>query len=896
MPQATDKLIEGIASEAGVESATDEGEEAPDEWRDWLRALFPQTLGQPFGPRHERFWEWVWSIGSDDDPRPYVGVWPRGGGKCLHPETQVTMATGDSRPISDVSAGDEVMSFDRTSGEFKEAEVWHRWDNPDQDLLRIETKTGRVLRCSPDHKIRTFTGWKKAGKLTISDRVATPREFTNIEGEQDKPTAAVRFAAYMLAEGCTTVNKYNGRTTANCQFSSGSPRIRADFKRCAKKLGFGCNDNTEITIGLSEGAREWCREHGLMGAKSKNKTLPKWVYGCSTQQIKEFFGVFMDCDGWFTHRKAGITLASRELLNDLRKLGLRIGLYGVWAERPNEHAGAWGLRFDQECFSVLQSLPYIEKGSRADDLTNVDRYSNIDVYPPEIFEDMPFGWNRALRDEGVRVDSNVRTGSSVTRRKLRRAQSVKDRKQWSWLEDAEVMWAEVTSIEKAGSVDTVDLEVAPYRNFIANGVVVHNSTSAELALCALGLRGICDYAVYLQKTEGSAEDRLDSIKQKLRSTPVERYYPEHSGPEIGEFGNPRGWSMRRLVTKGGFKVDATGIESAVRGLKVDDQRPDLLVIDDIDQLHDSADVVRNKLEILKGSVMPAMADTGSAVIAIQNLIHPNGIFARLADGRADWLQTRIVDGPEPAVRNLETERKETESGYRDVIVGGEATWEGQSLEDCQHKVDQFSLEYFKRECQNEVKEKEGALWSRAQLDAVRCGPTDLPSMQKVVVGVDPAGGTDEVGIIVAGKGRDGKAYVLEDCSMESGDPNAWAKAVRQAYYNHEADCVIGESNYGGKMVEDLVTGAVEMGISYESVNATRGKKVRAKPIAGLYGDSEIDWEDTQVHHVGTYNTLETQMTSWVPGNSDSPDRLDSLVWAVRDLLIKEEQATPELIF
>jgi len=132
--------------------------------------------------------------------------------------------------------------------------------------------------------------------------------------------------------------------------------------------------------------------------------------------------------------------------------------------------------------------------------------------------------------------------------------------------------------------------------------------------------------------------------------------------------------------------------------------------------------------------------------------------------------------------------------------------------------------------------------------------------------------------------------------MESGDPHAWAKKVRNCYYTHEADCVLGESNYGGQMVEDLVTGTVEMGVQYESVNATRGKKVRAKPIAGLYGDSDLDWEDSQVRHVGTYNTLETQMTSWVPGNSDSPDRLDALVWALRDLLIEEEEATPELIF
>jgi len=168
-----------------------------------------------------------------------------------------------------------------------------------------------------------------------------------------------------------------------------------------------------------------------------------------------------------------------------------------------------------------------------------------------------------------------------------------------------------------------------------------------------------------------------------------------------------------------------------------------------------------------------------------------------------------------------------------------------------------------------------ALWSRDLIEAQR--QPKPGTLIRIVVGVDPAVSgsetSDETGIVVAGIAADGHIYVIGDHSLR-GTPNEWAIAVSRAYHGAEADRVIGEVNNGGDLVEvNLRT--VDRGISYKAVHASRGKAIRAEPIAALY-------EQGKVHHVGTFPQLEDQMCEWVPGEK-SPDRMDALVWAITEL-------------
>ena len=178
-----------------------------------------------------------------------------------------------------------------------------------------------------------------------------------------------------------------------------------------------------------------------------------------------------------------------------------------------------------------------------------------------------------------------------------------------------------------------------------------------------------------------------------------------------------------------------------------------------------------------------------------------------------------------------------------------------------------------------LEDVEGALWTLTVLDDLRVpvAPVDLV---KIVVAVDPAGGTkesnDETGIVVAAKGADGHGYTIADRSGRY-TPNGWASKAIAAYDEFSADRIVAEANYGGDMVANTLRQAGFKG-HVEIVHASRGKRQRAEPVAALY-------EQGRWHHCGPFPKLEDQMVTWLADSGDSPDRMDALVWAATDLFI-----------
>ena len=173
----------------------------------------------------------------------------------------------------------------------------------------------------------------------------------------------------------------------------------------------------------------------------------------------------------------------------------------------------------------------------------------------------------------------------------------------------------------------------------------------------------------------------------------------------------------------------------------------------------------------------------------------------------------------------------------------------------------------------------GALWTRETLERNRL--REAPDLVRIVVAVDPSGGSTEghaeCGIVAAGKGTDGHAYVLRDVS-ERLSPERWARRAITLYADLRADKLLAEANFGGQMVASTIR-AIDPHVPVKLVNASRGKRLRAEPVAALD-------EQGKVHHVGTLPALEDQLCSWVPDSGDpSPDRLDARVWAITELLL-----------
>ena len=178
----------------------------------------------------------------------------------------------------------------------------------------------------------------------------------------------------------------------------------------------------------------------------------------------------------------------------------------------------------------------------------------------------------------------------------------------------------------------------------------------------------------------------------------------------------------------------------------------------------------------------------------------------------------------------------------------------------------------------------GALWSWDGIEA--CRSQSAPPLDRIVLAVDPPATSgphaDACGLIVAGRAGD-TAYVLADASVQGLSPRGWAQRAVAAARAHEADRVVAEANQGGEMVEAVLRQEDEA-LPIRLVRATRGKTVRAEPVAALY-------ERGRVRHVGAFPELETQLTGFTgaPGEG-SPDRLDALVWALSDLMLRPAAA------
>jgi phage terminase large subunit-like protein len=111
-----------------------------------------------------------------------------------------------------------------------------------------------------------------------------------------------------------------------------------------------------------------------------------------------------------------------------------------------------------------------------------------------------------------------------------------------------------------------------------------------------------------------------------------------------------------------------------------------------------------------------------------------------------------------------------------------------------------------------------------------------------------------------------------------GTPGEWATTTVRLFDRYAADRVVAETNNGGDLVEATLR-TVRKNLPYRKVTATRGKRMRAEPVAALY-------EQHRVHHHGNLATLEDQMVTYTPDTLDSPDRLDALVWAATELTNK----------
>jgi len=232
------------------------------------------------------------------------------------------------------------------------------------------------------------------------------------------------------------------------------------------------------------------------------------------------------------------------------------------------------------------------------------------------------------------------------------------------------------------------------------------------------------------------------------------------------------------------------------------------------------------------------------------------------------LLRRLLSDPQTVLRHMTTQQNHAHlaPGFMDMVVGryrgsvlGRQELDGELIED-----------------------RPDALWQRGMFKRFASG-----TVERIVVAVDPpVTGTvksDACGIVIAGRLGEG-VVVLEDCTLRPAAPLAWARRAVAAFHAHDADAIIVEVNQGGDLVRSVIA-QVDANVPVREVRASRGKWLRAEPVAALYGRGLVS-------HAAGLTALEDEMCAFgADGKSDghSPDRVDALVWAVTELALNERQ-------
>lgn len=413
------------------------------------------------------------------------------------------------------------------------------------------------------------------------------------------------------------------------------------------------------------------------------------------------------------------------------------------------------------------------------------------------------------------------------------------------------------------------------------------STSTELACAAVAARQARRYGLYVSETQEQADVHVANVAGLLEGTEFATTYPEASSRRVGKYGNSQGWRRNRLRTGSGFTLDAVGLDTAARGLKMDEDRPDFLIFDDLDGKLDSARTTERKITTITHTLIPAGSATPT-VLAVQNLVIPDGIFAQLADGRADFLADRIVSGPHPAIEDLTYEERDGKT----VITGGTPTWpEGMNLGVCQADLNSMGLTAFLAEKQHNVEAPAGGMFDH--LTFRHCTRADVPDLLRTVVWVDPAvtdtDQSDAHGIQADGISTDGTIYRLFSWEARTSPQDSMRRAILKAV-ELGADSVGVETDQGGDTWESVFDEAIRSlvadgslphgtpSLTFKSQKAGAGhgpKAHRAGKMLAAYERAEI------VHVTGTHTVLEKSLRRFP--KTKPYDLVDAAFWSWLDL-------------
>ena len=343
-----------------------------------------------------------------------------GWGKCVCASTEIfDVASGCRRSVAEI--GKVTVPSMREHDHRIQARPATVFESGKKPCVRLQLRHGQQMELSADHKVYTQQGWVEAGNLTTEDRVATPCTLPHPYSPSEATDEEVILAAYLMADGSMSENA----TTFAMSFTQMPGEVLDEFKRVVPVVGGETRRSAnDASSGKAQqwnirGLRPWARALKLQG-KATDKRLPAAWYGLSDKHCALFLSRFWACDGWLEQDRAAVCLANRLLVEDIRHLLLRLGITSRVEYKPIGEFTSWRL--------------VVSGGS------NLDRFAGaLGDIPGK-----PWGSLKTRPSKAVGYDGDLR-------------------------------WVPVQSVEDIGIQQVYDLNVPETHNFVANGVVVHNT-------------------------------------------------------------------------------------------------------------------------------------------------------------------------------------------------------------------------------------------------------------------------------------------------------------------------------------------------------------------------------------------------------------------------------------
>jgi hypothetical protein len=805
-----------------------------DEWEPWIKVLFPNLAEHPFSDGHKQFWDWVWAVEPGVRPKPWVSIWPRGFGKSTSSELAVVALAARKKRryglyvcetqdqaddhVANVAAMLESPAIElaypdlgeRLMGKFGTSKGWRR--------NRIRTKTGFTLDAMGLDSAARGVKLEDQRPDFMCHEVGTVIRDGNWEGTveshpgliclKEAPGLKVRLWGLPNAEVVTLEHRYWAKKFVSRESDRDLEQpagwVEAQDLTTAHYIGspIDMTVNPPAAVGIYVPGATIERGPDGRITSSTGSFIYRVPDEFNDPEWWWFFGLWWGDGTVSGDHQIAISVAHHE--PEVRKrleqfLSKQDVAYSV-TPRP----GCDTYTISRSWMAHwLKSWKYEIEGQSSHDLKR----------PPRWVEQLPFEYQAQLMRGYVDADGYVT--------------------------DSEVR---ITSVSYVGLIS-------------AKRILARLGIAASIRnLRPAGVATVCGVET---NTKRSYDLRFNQGREALglAVTQPSRYRFTRTFISDGWL-----WHKVRSTEEVGLRkfapIDVGGDHTYMTDFGLSHN-----CFDDIDGELDTEERVEKKIKTITRKLLPA-GSQDCAILMVQNLVHENSIFARLVDGRADFLRDRIVSGPIPAIYDLEFE--EIEGKF--IITGGTPSWpEGFPIESCQLLMNDIGLSAFLAECQHETKPPEGDIFNH--LSFVHIEHQYVPRLQRAVVWVDPAvtstDSSDSMGIQCDGLGVDGKIYRLFSWENRSTPYRAIRLAVEKAL-EYGAETVGVETNQGGDLWRVVFDQACEdirreRGDPYMKMPKYRQEKATADLGSKITRAERmlVDYERGLFVHVeGTHNVLE----------------------------------------